>query len=519
DPEDRKPYVVAMLTSLATVGACTVAFAGLTTSLWQRGAISSEPRGSPGGLFEVEAYYVWHLVDALPLLDANEALHWESPIVFSDPWSGGLLLTFKVLLLIPLIRVFLSGLRLVLSSWLLRAERRAHTRRRRDSAVDVDEDRGAPHPGLTLLALAAQTIGGFFLLVGLPLFAYGVLAFVVRRSSFTDQWIGEHAASHIEFLGLSASTRWLQVVVAAAGAWLILAIAWGLADEILTEYEVFLLEGRGFALRTVAAIFFPCWLMLLATMAASGVTLILLRVGLADPDPRLRPPAEVNATLEWYSWHLANTIPLLEVTDTLHWTIEVHFLDRWTGVILVLMRFALIGLLLVPFALLLRAYMRRARRRRRAAPQIEVVDRFTYHFDVAASRLNRAERAMLANDDDAGQHSTSDYYPDLYQAIRAAGQLEDEIEPLMALLGESPAVEAARATVAALEEWSAAVNDARAAVWRAHGRADRIQVIRHSLNESRMVAVTARATYLRLAAIELPPASGHPVRSDAMEAL
>ena len=285
DPEDKKPYVVAMLTSLATVGACVVAFAGLTIVLWKSGAINSNSRGSPAGLLEVEVYYLWHLVDTIPLVGATDALHWESPLAFSDPWSGGLLLTFKVLLLIPLIRVLLSGFRLVTSSWLSRAQRRARGRHPRDGAT---KEVARTLPGVKVLVIIATTLGGLLLLIGLPLFAYRVLTFVVRRSSYTDRWMETHLPGHVEFLGMTTSTWWLHVAVAVAGAWLVLAMAWGLADEILTEYEVYLESETGSRLGLRRRSFVPCWLTLLATMGAVAVTLILIRAGLAGADPHLR---------------------------------------------------------------------------------------------------------------------------------------------------------------------------------------------------------------------------------------
>lgn len=365
DPEDLKPYVVAMLSSLATVGVCTAAFAGLTTELWRQGVVAAESAGVTPGLWRVEAYYLWHLIDAVPLLDAPETVRWEQPVVFSDPWSGGLLLAFKILLLIPLIRVILSGFRLVQSRWLAAAER-PDTWRHRVLGSRINSP-AAPttgsHPVVHDLAVAAQRLLLVIVMIGLPVLVYAVLELVVRRASLLDRWVSDHVPGELELFGVSASTSWLPIAMDVAGAWLVVAIAWSIADELMTEYEYFL-EGYSVR-RTAAAIFLSCWLLLLATMAAAAVALALLHAGPAKTDARLVPAQEVNASLQWFAWHLADTIPVLDVTQTLNWTIGVEYVDRWTGVLLLLMRTVLITVLLVPVAMLSRQSVRHALRKRR----------------------------------------------------------------------------------------------------------------------------------------------------------
>jgi hypothetical protein len=516
DPEERKPYVVAMLSSLATVGVCTAAFAGLTTMLWQHGVITAEPASAAPGLWRVEAYYLWHLIDAVPLLSATEAVRWERPVVFSDPWSGGLLLAFKVLLLIPLLRVILSGFRLVQSIWLSLAEHASGKWRKvlRDSGTMPPEKWTVdPHSFVQKLAVAARGLAVVIVLIGLPLVVYGVLVLVVRRSSLLDRWVADHVPGELELFGVSASTSWLPIAMDVAGAWLVLAIAWGIADELMTEYEDFLEKFS--TRRTVTAIFLSCWLLLLATMAAGAVTLTLLHAGPAKTDAQLLPSEEVSASIQWYAWHLADTIPVLDVPETLNWTIDVEFVDRWSGMLLVLMRIVLIAVLLVPFALFSRLAVRHASRRQHRSPQLDAAGRFVRIFDLAQSDLDQAQQQLLASRTGPREPSGTDYYPAVYRATRTLPTLENELEQVIALFGDGEVIDAGRTAIAALDDRAAAIIRADRELFRAGADVSRIEVIRQSLEQSRLTAVGPRDEYERLVTATLRTASNGPLTASS----
>jgi hypothetical protein len=82
-------------------------FASLTGILHQEGAI--EVNGGPveQELFVDAAaeFYVWHLVDTVPLLDVADNLDWEQPFTFGDRVGGLLLIAFKGFVIFPLIQV------------------------------------------------------------------------------------------------------------------------------------------------------------------------------------------------------------------------------------------------------------------------------------------------------------------------------------------------------------------------------------------------------------------------------
>ena len=526
DPEDRKPYVVAALSSLATIGVCAAAFAGLTTTLWQQGVITAGAGGVTPALGTVEAYYLWHLVDAVPLLGATQALRWERPVVFTDPWSGGLLLAFKVLLLIPLIRIILSGLRLVQSIWLAWVERHPPTLRGllHGDGIDRREEQNAgPHPAARRLVVAAQTLGMVVGLIALPLLVYGVLVLVVRRSSLLDLWLTDHIPSQFEFIGVSVTTSWLPIAMDVAGAWLVLAIVWGLADEMMTEYET---AVEKYSRRRIALmIFLSCWLLMLATMAAAAVTLTLLHAGLARTDAQLLPSQEVTAALQWYAWHLVDTIPVLDMTQTLNWTIEVEFVDPWSGLLLVLMRVVLIAVLLVPFALFVRLALRYALRRRPEPPQLDAAGRFLRIFRQAQSDLDQAQQQLFAGRTGTRETSGSPlggaslwlrrsgtgYYPAVYRATRALPKLEHELERVIALFGDGQVIDAGRAAIATLRDRANSITCADRDLLFADGDARRVEVVRQSLEESGLAAVGQRDEYERLAAQMLQTAGTLPL--------
>ena len=87
----HEPYVVALAASVAVIGVCTEAFSGLTAVLWQEGHIAST-RGAAPSLWAVEQYYLWHLADAVPLVEVPQTVRWPEPQGFDDHGSGVLLL-------------------------------------------------------------------------------------------------------------------------------------------------------------------------------------------------------------------------------------------------------------------------------------------------------------------------------------------------------------------------------------------------------------------------------------------
>lgn len=51
-------------------------------------------------------FYLWHFLDAVPLLEVNKTLHWMEPLTYQSGWIGFALLVFKLLVILPVIAAF-----------------------------------------------------------------------------------------------------------------------------------------------------------------------------------------------------------------------------------------------------------------------------------------------------------------------------------------------------------------------------------------------------------------------------
>jgi hypothetical protein len=50
--------------------------------------------------------YLWHFLDAVPLLEVPATLSWERPLVYDDARVGLLVLAFKVVVIVPVLAAF-----------------------------------------------------------------------------------------------------------------------------------------------------------------------------------------------------------------------------------------------------------------------------------------------------------------------------------------------------------------------------------------------------------------------------
>jgi hypothetical protein len=82
-------------------------FSALTALLYlERGLqIRGGPIAPDSVVDKASAFYVWHLVDTVPLLDVTSSLHWKPGFEFEDRVGGLLLLVFKGFVILPLIQV------------------------------------------------------------------------------------------------------------------------------------------------------------------------------------------------------------------------------------------------------------------------------------------------------------------------------------------------------------------------------------------------------------------------------
>jgi hypothetical protein len=102
--------------TLLVLGLAVGTFAGLTTLLYEHGQLELQGRRveRDSTMLGVAAdFYIWHLLDSVPLLDIPQTIRWAKPYEYSDSLSGWLLLAFKAFVILPLIqavRLVLAGL-------------------------------------------------------------------------------------------------------------------------------------------------------------------------------------------------------------------------------------------------------------------------------------------------------------------------------------------------------------------------------------------------------------------------
>jgi Zn-dependent protease with chaperone function len=84
-------------------------FSSTTFILYSRGIVDfSHPPQSPD---EIMTFYIWHLIDAVPLLEITQTLRWPPPIGYQDGAVGALLLAFKIIFIVPVIALVAQYLR------------------------------------------------------------------------------------------------------------------------------------------------------------------------------------------------------------------------------------------------------------------------------------------------------------------------------------------------------------------------------------------------------------------------
>jgi hypothetical protein len=70
--------------------------------------LSSQPPQSPD---EIMTFYIWHLLDTVPVLEITQTLRWTPPITYQDSAVGAWLLAFKIIFIVPAIALVLQYLR------------------------------------------------------------------------------------------------------------------------------------------------------------------------------------------------------------------------------------------------------------------------------------------------------------------------------------------------------------------------------------------------------------------------
>jgi hypothetical protein len=431
EPGKERPYQIALVSALVSILVCTEAFAGLTTLLWQGGHLPSTSDVEPD-LWRSERHYLWHLANAVPLLDIPVTLGWKDPKIFASPWSGSLLLLFKALVIVPLAQVAVAGYRLVEGRWLAT---RTGTRFRPAS--------GQAH--FEWVEAEAEDAWSFFatLLWMTPVAIVGLLL-LDDPPSFVDRWTDGHLPDALEVgrfhLALASVHAAVDCLVAAGLVWLLLALAATVNLPALLRLDS--LTGVCGALAAYLA------LLPFMVVAAGATTLALLQLDVASAQPAIPAQGEAAAAINWYGWHVAEAIPFLDIPGALGWTLDHEFVDHSSGGILLAIKIVFFTVLLVPVLRLVRSAAHELRPRR-ASGQLDAPSNLTRLIRQFHLELDAAQHRILTETFHPAPGGGAYVRARLVAARALLKKTEEAFARVDALFGREDATGAAKAALIA----------------------------------------------------------------------
>lgn len=284
--------------SLATVSAALRRGEGLPVSPW-------------GGLWQAEQLYLWHLVKSVPLVNLADTVGWVEPAYAAAHTPAAVILVFKLLVVVPLLRAAIEGFRMIVG----RATDRATTSWAwRAGLAD-------PLPVRAWLGLAGSVAWAVSGLV--------VLTLVFDQVYGAGSWVDRHWSWLLHLLhGDSPQLRpWLEPILLyplpLLGLYLIGAVAGPLSgDELSYVRARTRMDLLAPVVQTVVWVY-------VAMLCLSGAVLALahFRIGGVEPGGAhaLWP---VMAT---FGWHIVSSLPGPDVTQTLHWGEPVALSGTWLG--------------------------------------------------------------------------------------------------------------------------------------------------------------------------------------------
>ena len=90
----------------------TIIFGSLTYALHQHGLVLLRATSSIQPTVDnVIVFYLWHFLNAIPLLDITNTVHWAVPITYEDTLIGVLVICYKILVIVPMIATFVLVLK------------------------------------------------------------------------------------------------------------------------------------------------------------------------------------------------------------------------------------------------------------------------------------------------------------------------------------------------------------------------------------------------------------------------
>jgi hypothetical protein len=91
--------------SLGVLFLAILFFSSVTYAMTRSGAVRFTDALMPAA-GRVSDFYLWHFLDAIPLVDVTRTLRWDEPLTYTSHRVGWLLLAFKVTVIVPVIAAF-----------------------------------------------------------------------------------------------------------------------------------------------------------------------------------------------------------------------------------------------------------------------------------------------------------------------------------------------------------------------------------------------------------------------------
>jgi hypothetical protein len=336
--------VAGVVAGLGSIGISVETFALVTACLW-RGA--GQPADPWAGLWRAESFYLWHVLGSIPLIDIAGTVGWRTPAFAAAHTPAALVLAFKFVVIVPLLRTAVTGYRLAVQRSTAEASR----------AFEPDDLESTPFVarGPVLAGLVGVVCG---LLAAGIVWAYGQ-AFE-ERSAINLWWRGVLRILHAD---ASPVSRWTPVVPGAAVLVLtVAAAAWFNAWTEGLPWELLPVVRSGWhAIAVLAAV-----LVLLATalLWAAGLLLTLARLRLGVHLPAGVGLWPVGGAL---LWDLADMLPGPDIPATLKWRPPVDIIGPAAGWVVLLFKLIVAGTVLAAIPV-----VRTATIRIRYAPVIDV---------------------------------------------------------------------------------------------------------------------------------------------------
>ena len=422
DP-DESLYARAVVLSIVVICVSMEAFAGLSTLLWQHSLIQPTVSRS-ASLWRSEGHYVWYLVDSIPLLSVPHTLNWQDPQPFVDHISGALLLAFKFAVIAPLVRLGFSGYQFFEKQRGRVVAMREVRREKKFAAKEKKQlEKGEMSP------ISTSTREGGWALLGLVItLIYAVPAVILPDTvSRINYWL-TRLPPEVSIGNFHIPLQWVHAapqLLLAVGLIVTVANFMPILHDAVNPDTV-----RSMRDATVAVLAYFLLLALLA-LTAVAISLALIHLGVAASRPQIPVASQPLATVNAYTWTIADALPGPNIPETLNWTPQYRFIDHWSEILLFTYKIIFYAILLFPMYRIIRIYAERSRYRTPVNSSLSTALKYRDCLLAVQADLNRLEETT------SWRSAPENMDRLLIRVKLSLNNLEPELEKVRSLFGDT----------------------------------------------------------------------------------